>query len=33
MMSAMTPGALRELFTRTPYDGRASSESPVDRSP
>jgi hypothetical protein len=34
MLSAMTPGALRELFTRTPYDGRASSEaSPVDRSP
>jgi hypothetical protein len=34
MMSAMTPGALRELFIRTPYDGRTSSESsPVDRSP
>jgi hypothetical protein len=33
-MSAMTPGALRELFIRTPYDGRASSDSsPVDRSP
>lgn len=34
MMSAVTPGALRELFTRMPYAGRASSESsPVDRSP
>jgi hypothetical protein len=34
MMSAMTPGALRELFIRAPYDGRTSSESsPVDRSP
>ncbi|MBS0522213.1 MAG: hypothetical protein JSS04_01155 [Proteobacteria bacterium] len=33
MMSAVTPGALRELFTRAPYDGRTSSESPLDRSP
>ena len=33
MMSAMTPGALRELFTSMPYDGRSSSEAPVDRAP
>ena len=33
MLSAMTPGALRELFTGIPYDGRANPESPVDRSP
>jgi hypothetical protein len=33
ILSAMTPGALRELFTATPYEGRASSESPVDRAP
>ena len=32
-MSAMTPGALRELFTGMPYDGRSSSEVPVDRAP
>jgi hypothetical protein len=32
-MSAMTPGALRELFTSMPYDGRSSSEAPVDRAP
>jgi hypothetical protein len=34
MMAAMTPGALRELFTATPsYDGRSSSEAPMDRAP
>ena len=33
MMSAMTPGALRELFTATPFDGRSSSEVPIDRAP
>ena len=33
MMSAVTPGALRELFTATPYDGRSSSEVPMDRAP
>jgi hypothetical protein len=33
MLSAMTPGALRELFTGSPYDGRTVYESPVDRSP
>jgi len=34
ILSAVTPGALRELFTTPLYDGRSSSEaSPVDRAP
>jgi uncharacterized protein DUF3971 len=33
ILSAVTPGALRELFTGTPYGGRSSSELPIDRAP
>jgi len=33
MMSAMTPGALRELFTGMPNGGRANPETPPDRAP
>jgi hypothetical protein len=33
IMSAMTPGALRELFTGMTYDGPSSSEAPIDRAP